>query len=150
MFCAECGNEIRADLNYCSRCGAEVARGKPGNQTIAETLSAAVGAIGVFGLLGFVAIMWMMLRYGVDWLGAAGVTVVYLTTLFGLCFLMLRQTAALTHGTAKRPTNDDSGSGAPAYLARASTAQLGESTDRPASVTEHTTKTLDKVPVAGK
>lgn len=150
MFCAECGNEIRADLNYCSRCGAEVARGKPGNQTMAATLSAAAGAIGLFGLLGFVAIMWMMLRSGIDLVAGAGVTVIYLATLFGLCFLMLRQTAVLTRAKAKRPTNGDDGSGAPAYLSRASTAQLSEPTDRPASVTEHTTKTLDKVPVERK
>lgn len=150
MFCAECGNAIRADLNYCNRCGAEVVRGKPGNQSIAETLSASAGAIGVFGMLGFVAIMWMMLSYGIGFAAGAGVTVLYLATLFGLCFLMLRQTAALTRSKAKRSTNNDDASGAPAYLARASTAQLEEPADPPASVTEHTTRTLEKIEVPRK
>jgi hypothetical protein len=150
MFCAECGNAIRADLNYCNRCGGEVSRTDRGDRSVVQNLTNVLGAIGVFGLLGFVAILWTMLRNSFETAGIVWISLFYLTTLFGLCALILRQTAAFTLGRKSRGRNDDEGSGAPAYLTRARTAQLNEPTDRPASVTEHTTRTLDKVPAAGK
>jgi hypothetical protein len=68
----------------------------------------------------------------------------YFVALFGLCFMLLR------HGTAENkraevvPSAEPSSE--PAYLRPVTTAQLEEFRE-PASVTDHTTRTLDEAPI---
>ena len=148
MYCSTCGSEHESGLNYCKRCGNRVA----GNErsAVAENLSSALGYIGGFGLLGFIFALYLMMRSPIIAPGTIMiVSFLYLVTLFGICFLILRQTAPFTLG-ARRASGGDGGTGTPAYLRPATTAQLNEPTQPPISVTEQTTKSLDEVAIPRK
>jgi hypothetical protein len=148
MFCSGCGTELEAGLNFCKRCGKAV--GGTDHGKVGLNLTNALGAIGVFGFLGFALVFYLMMRSPTIPPGTIlGVAGLYLATLFGICYLILRQTTALTSRTIGRESGDG-GSGAPAYLRPASTNQLPEADDRGISVTEHTTKDLDTVAVKRK
>lgn len=146
MFCSGCGTELEAGLNFCKRCGKAVAGADLSK--VGLNLTNALGAIGVFGLLGFGLALYLMLRSPIIAPGTIMmVAFLYLATLFGICFIILRQTAAFTARNLGGSTVGDGGSGAPAYLRPASTNQLREGNEEVISVTEHTTKTLDPVPL---
>lgn len=149
MYCSGCGTEISSELNYCKRCGSPVAKGE--SSTVAENLSSAIGYIGGFGLLGFIFAVVMMARSGVV-PGTALVLIsfFYLAALFGICYLILRQTAMPFRKKAAESSLDLAAAEHPVYLKPVTTAQLPEPNDQPISVTEHTTRTLDEIPVARK
>src|SRR5688572_5148769 len=139
MYCSGCGTELEAGLNYCKRCGKRVAGEE--RSAVAEGLSSALGYIGGFGLLGFIAVIFLMLRSPIIAPGTIMlVSFLYLATLLAICFLILRQTAPFTLGRPRSVPNGDSGSGAPAYLAPPETARLNETTQGPLTVTEQTTR----------
>lgn len=144
MYCSGCGTELSSDLNYCNRCGNRVAEGE--SNSVADNLSGAVGYVGGFGLLGFIFAVLAMAKTGVAVVALVLISFLYLTALSVICFLMIRQAAALS---TKRSGGDrpDDQTAQPQYLRPRTTAQLPESGEQPASVTEHTTRTLDKVPV---
>lgn len=149
MYCSGCGTEVESGLNYCKRCGSRVAGEE--RSAVAENLSSAIGYIGGFGLLGFIFAIYLMMRSPIIASGTIMiVSFFYLATLFGICFLILRQTAPFTLKKMKSQTGGDGESGNPAYLRPVTTAQLSEPTQPPISVTEHTTRTLDDVQVTKK
>ena len=149
MYCSGCGTEISSELNYCKRCGSRVPKSE--SASVAENLSKAISYIGGFGLLGFIVAVLMMVRRGVvPDTALVLISFFYLATLFGICFLILRQTAPFAGRKQNNLNRDLQAAEAPAYLSPATTAQLPEPNDQPISVTEHTTRTLDKIPVARK
>ncbi len=145
MYCSGCGTKLGPNLNYCKQCGSRV----PNDESIsvAENLSQSIGYIGGFGLLGFIFGIYLMTRSGV----AAGPVIVisflYLATLFGICYMILRQTAPFTLKKKDRNDPESYSADTPAYLKPLTTAQLTEPVKSPVSVTEHTTRTLDELPV---
>jgi hypothetical protein len=151
MFCQACGSQIQADLNFCNRCGAKVAGPDPAIQkSVAENLSSAMGYIGGFGLIAFIFVVYLVVRSGADAKVLIPISFFYLATLFGICFLTLRQIAELTgksHGRRESRVHDTA---QPAYLKPVTTAQLDEPRDLPISVTENTTRTLDEVMIERK
>lgn len=146
MYCSACGSRIQTELNYCNRCGAKVSGGDPAiRKTVAENLSSAIGYIGGFGLLAFIFVVYLVLRSGNETRILIPVSLFYLAALFGICFLILRQISELTGKSHARRQENVHDTAEPAYLKPVTTAQLGESTIEPASVTEQTTRTLDEV-----
>lgn len=149
MFCSGCGTELEAGLNFCKRCGKAVASADLSK--ISLNLTNALGAIGVFGMLGFGLVTFLMLRSPIIAPGTIMlVSFFYLATLLAICFLILRQTAAFTSRGGGRSSESGGGSASPAYLKPASTNRLPEADDVSISVTEHTTKDLEAVPVRRK
>jgi hypothetical protein len=148
MYCPECGNEIRAGLNYCNRCGSQVEKTSPESRSVAHNLSNALGAVAVFGILGFIAMLWVLLRNDFVWAGAAWICLFYLMTIFGISAMMIKQIAALT-GTQRNPRRDIPTWRHEKELTSSTTAQLFEPRE-PTSVIEHTTRTLDEVAVPRK
>jgi hypothetical protein len=149
MFCSGCGTELEPGLNFCKRCGKAVAGADLSKVSV--NLTNALGAIGVFGFMGFALALYLMLRSPIISPGTIMlVSFFYLATLFGICFLILQQTAAFTSRNLASPSNGDGGSGAPAYLRPAGTNQLSEAGEPAISVTERTTKDLDAVPARRK
>jgi hypothetical protein len=146
MYCSGCGTELEGGLNYCNRCGNRVAKSE--SVSVAENLSQAISYIGGFGLLGFVFGFYMTARAGVPAGPLVLISVLYLATLFGICYMILQQTAPFT--LRKRNNTVQGRDDSPAYIKSVTTAQLREPADHPISVTEHTTRTLDKVPAARK
>lgn len=106
--------------------------------------------LGGFGFLSFIFVVYLILRSGSDPKVLIPVSFFYLAALFGICFAILHQVAELTGKPHSRPRENVRETTGPAYLKPATTAQLGESTIQPASVTENTTRTLDEVLVERK
>lgn len=148
MYCAECGNGIRPELNYCNRCGSQVEKSSPENRSVAHNLSSALGAVAVFGILGFIAMLWVLLRNDIVWAGAVWICLFYLMTVFGICAMMIKQIAALT-GTQSSPQRGIHKWHQEKELISPTTAQLFEARE-PASVIENTTRTLDEIAVPRK
>ena len=95
--------------------------------------------------VGFVAYIFVLLvlsRAGVPPDVFKMVTVFYFAALFGLCFMFLRQAVSPSHKVSMAKGEV----GEPTYLKPITTAQLQEGFDTPASVTDHTTRTLDEIP----
>jgi hypothetical protein len=140
MYCSGCGTEILAGLNYCSRCGKRVSDDiKPPSSPIARSLTVAGNTAGV-GFAGFIFVLLVLVLNGVVGSNVVGVTFFYFLGLFLICYMFMRQgRLAAKLEPPKVPVVEQ------AYLKPVTTAQLTEPSDRPASVTEHTTRTLDHV-----
>lgn len=150
MYCSSCGSQIQSELNYCNRCGAKVSGADPVLQkSVADNLSGAVGYIGGFGLLAFVFVVYLVLRNGGEIRALIPISFFYLATVFGICYLLLRQVSELTGKSHPRAINPPE-TVQPAYLKPVTTAQLEESRQPPISVTENTTRTLDEVLIERK
>ncbi len=146
MYCSNCGNELKAGLNYCNRCGGKVARAVSGNDSVAKGLATSLGYIGLFGFLSLVAIVAILIGNEVDAPVIVVVTAMFLATLFGISFIILRQISKLSEKTTEsNQTNTPSIN--VKELNSPITNQLEEPKHAPASVVEHTTRTLDKVPI---
>lgn len=145
MYCSGCGSQIQAGLTYCSRCGRRAADdNSPKLNSVNPTVVAAL-MVGV-GFIAFVFVMLTLVKNGVNGSDLVGVTAFYFAGLFGISFVLLRQMrlyASETKTNIKNETVADDRT----YLSPVSTAQLPESNERPASVTEHTTRTLDQVTI---
>jgi hypothetical protein len=94
------------------------------------------------GFVGYIFILLILVLNGVVGDVVFGVTFFYFLFLFLLCFMFLRQGRLVAKS---EPTREPAGD--PLYVKAVATAQLPEPTERPASVTEHTTRTLDHVVV---
>jgi len=142
MFCSGCGSQIQTGLNYCSRCGRRVQEvEKPASSPLSRSLTVAGQTAGV-GFVGYIFILLILVLNGVVGDVVFGVTFFYFLFLFLLCFMFLRQGRLVAK---YEPTREPAGD--PLYVKAVATAQLPEPTERPASVTEHTTRTLDHVVV---
>jgi hypothetical protein len=135
--------QIQSGLNYCSRCGRRVADDVQPTRTGSNPTVIAGRTAGV----GFIAYIFVLLVMSGNALAPdvyIPVTFFYFAALFGLCFMFLRQ------GRSPSPAYDRSledAPAAPAYFRAGTTAQLEEARDFGiGSVTDATTRTLDKVP----
>jgi len=143
MFCAGCGTQIQSGLNYCSRCGRR-AETESGAATVAKGMTSSLGYIGGFGFLSYVFVVLVLVKNGVPPNLLIPITFFYFAALFGICYLILKQTQLFGR---TEPRRDDSqpAQDQPSYLRPVTTAQLADSHDTPASVTDHTTRTLDPI-----
>ncbi len=147
MFCVNCGSEIKTGLNYCNRCGARVGNNDNSiDRPLSISLSSSLGAIGVFGLVGYIFVALIILKNGAEG-SLIFVSLIYFAALFGICFLILQQIKALP-GRSKDRFQDNNQS---VELGRANTAQLDAPRQSPiSSVTDHTTRTLDEAAIERK
>jgi uncharacterized membrane protein YvbJ len=146
MYCSNCGSQIKPELHYCSRCGTRVSKIDAETQKSAvDSLSSMLGAIGVFGFIGYIFVALVLVRYSVPVNALVAISLFYLGALFGICHLILKQIAA-SSGKAAAHVPDFRNNFQTDQLNAANTAQL-ESAREPAaaSVTDNTTKTLDEV-----
>jgi membrane-bound ClpP family serine protease len=148
MYCSGCGTQLESELNYCNRCGNRVPKGEA--MSVAENLSQSVSYVGGFGLLGFIFVTLVLLKKGVPMEAFVPISFFYLTALVVICWLIIRHSSQLTklRIDARRSGENIS---EPHYLSPRTTAQLSEPADTSiGSVTEHTTRALDAVPVERK
>jgi len=141
MFCSGCGSQIQLGLSYCSRCGKRVHESsKPPSSPIARSLTVAGQTAGV-GFAGFIFVLLVLVLNGVVNSNVVGVTFFYFLGLFLICYMFMRQgRLAAKYEPRELPATEQ------IYIKPVTTAQLPEPTERPASVTEHTTRTLDHIP----
>src|SRR5687767_5453601 len=92
MFCSTCGGQIGEGLSFCSRCGKRVQEQLAAPSTAPATnLYSALGYVGGGGFMGFIIVLAMLLKRGVPPEFVTGIAFLYLATLFGICFMILRQ-----------------------------------------------------------
>jgi uncharacterized membrane protein YvbJ len=147
MYCSNCGSQIKPELNFCSRCGAKVAKGDSDAQkSVAENLSTALGYIGGFGLVGYIFVALVLVKNSVPVNAIIAVSLFYLGAIFGICYLILQQIDKFS-GKSFAPVQNLYNNFQTEQLNPANTAQLESPRREPAaaSVTENTTKTLDEV-----
>ena len=113
-------------------------------------MSQGVSYVGGFGLIAYIFVMLVLVKSNVETKALILISFFYLAALFGMVFLIIRQSALFTKKNVVNRTEVDDQPQA-AYLRPATTAQLSEPADTGiGSVTEHTTKTLDEVFVERK
>jgi len=141
-------------LNYCNSCGARVEKNPLIVSNAASTyMPKALTLIGIFGFLGFVAVLKMLLdaRY-LDPAAMVLILLGYLATLFMICAVIVGHMwkhsgdIRVKHHEPKPQTDYVS----PVSFRGVNTAQLEEAREPGLSVTEHTTRTLEGVPLARK
>lgn len=149
MFCSTCGNSINEELNYCNRCGKRVVKDELATQNAAavsalKILSVSTGWVGVVGLGGLIGLIGILLGSRAAPELIVILSVLFLTAAFGICFLMTRQISHLIE--ASNPPKDNlKQKSAPEQLNSVAAGQIEAPREPFISVTEETTRTLEKV-----
>ena len=150
MYCSNCGKTVDQNLKYCHGCGERLSKaseidkdGTPGKML--DNILTTLFLIVMFGLGILVGLVAVLLGNevrpdAVFWLGLA-----YLATIFGICFTLIRQVPKLIDARLKAWNNTGDIPSVP-RLSPQTAGQLDEYREPAMSVTDHTTKTLDKVP----
>lgn len=145
MYCERCGKQIEEALNFCNGCGAQLKKDGETKQSVLIMLITALIAVGVGGLGILIGILAVLLnkidRFEPVFFFAA----FYLVLHFGICFMIARQISKMIDAKIKSPDTTETSRSA-VRLPPRSTNQL-EEFHPPASVTDSTTRTLDKVPL---
>lgn len=147
MYCSHCGTSIPGNLNYCKNCGSRVEK----NAVIVSNSSskmamAAAGAIGVVGLGGVFPLLKILLESRLDQPAILMVLFGYLVTVF-LLVAMLVGHAWKRSGDIRVHADDANDYLPPKSFRGPVTARLEAHREPAVSVTEHTTRTLDEIPV---
>lgn len=153
MFCSTCGAEIKIGLNYCNRCGARVDKlanvetsARKGNSfsIAAANLSVSMGFVGLGGLGLTIGLIALLLKNGVVIEAVVMLALAFLVSTFAMTFLMIRQLTLIVNNSQ---TTKEELPAQPQQLYSMPTAQLEEPRQPARSITENTTRTLEKEPV---
>jgi len=143
MYCAACGTLINQGLNYCSRCGARVDKIATMEESPTAYVSMATGFVGLGGLGLTVGLIAILLNHNVVPQVVVILTLAFLCTVFGISFHLIQQLSKLIDASIS-PKGNYSEKSKPAELGTINTAQLPEHHEPVRSVTENTTRTLEK------
>lgn len=151
MYCPNCGNIANKKLKYCNSCGERLSKaaemdkdGTPGKML--DNILTTLFLVVLFGLGILIGLVAVLLGNNVEPKFVMFIAIAYLGAVFGICYTLLSQVpklidAKLKAASAVQETSE------PLQLRPVTTAQLGLPADMPPSVTDHTTRTLDKVQV---
>jgi hypothetical protein len=152
MFCPNCGKNVNSKLKYCNGCGERLSKaaevdkdGTPGKML--DNILTTLFLVVMFGLGILVGLVAVLLGSNVEPKFVMFIAMAYLGAVFGICYTLLSQVPKLIDAKLKAASAASYEPAAPLELRPVTTAQLGMPADMPPSVTEHTTRTLDKVPV---
>lgn len=148
MFCSNCGKGLEPHLNYCNSCGTRVEAEKP-VVVRTGTPALAFGAVilGVVGLIGFYPIMRELLRSPMEPPAVFMTLLVYVIAVVSMFTVLIWQSRKGTSEIKTKGNRTSEGFGGHHAFRGINTAQLPEPAERPASVTEHTTRTLSEEPL---
>ena len=138
-------------LKFCNSCGVRLIsevddrEGTPGKMlsNVLNTLFFIV----MFGLGILVGLVAVLLGSGVKTEVVMMTIIAYLAAIFGICFLLVKQVPKLIDARLKSSGYNAAEPVEQPMLNQLNTAQLDDYRTPIASVTDHTTRTLDKVPV---
>ena len=142
MYCSTCGTLINTELNYCNRCGARVDKlATVENSSPTGYLSMATGFVGLGGLGLTVGLIAMLLKNGVVIEAVVMLALAFLAAVFGMTFLMIKQISQMNN--VGKPLLKGKSFENP-QLKPSHATQLEEPRQPMVSVTENTTRTLEK------
>ena len=153
MYCERCGKRIDEALNFCNGCGAQLKKsGDAGQRSVLNTLIIAliiVATTGIGVLAGLLAILLDRVPRPEPVIAFAAF---YLATLFGICFMIMRQISKLIDAklAGKNVFETVNPPSQPLVQLPAKTTAELEDYREPVSVIDNTTRTLDKIPVGRK
>src|SRR5580765_3640405 len=139
MYCPNCGNAVSEELKYCSRCGRRVVEESKWGSHRTNPLSIVGNTVGV-GFVAYIFVLLVLVRSGVASDVLFGITLVYFGALVAICLMLFWQARLLAKDKQVTVVHPEQ-----LYIKPATTAQLAEPAQVPASVTENTTRTLDHV-----
>ncbi|MEQ1923537.1 MAG: zinc ribbon domain-containing protein [Pyrinomonadaceae bacterium] len=150
MHCPNCGRVVNKSLKYCNDCGERLSKadeidkdGTPGKML--DNILTTLFLVVMFGMGILVGLVAVMLGNNVRTEVVTTIVLAYLGAIFGICFMLARQVPKLIDARLKS-TYQANEPLEPHQLRPLTTAQLEEFREPAMSVTDHTTKTLDKVP----
>lgn len=151
MYCATCGSLIDENLNYCNRCGNRVAKDElvkhsEATVSVLKSLSIATGVVGFVGLGGLIGLIAILVNNHVVPELITILCLLFAATAFGICFMLTRQISRLS-GIALPTKENAKQKQAPEQLSSPTTGQIEAPPATFRSVTENTTRTLDKTKV---
>ena len=149
MYCERCGKQLDDALNFCNGCGAQLKRsGDTEQKSVLNLLITALIVVTTAGIGVLAGLLAILLNKVPNFEPVIAFAVLYLATLFGICFMIMRQVSKLIDAKlAGKDVYETPNSSDPfVRLPPRTTAQL-EHHREPASVTDSTTRTLDEVPV---
>lgn len=152
MFCPNCGKNVNAKLKYCNDCGERLSKaaeidkdGEPGKML--DNILTTLVMVVMFGLGILVGLIAVLLGNNVEPRFVVVIAIGYIAAVFGICYTLLSQVPKLIDAKLKSRSEPQE----PIeyrQLEPRTTAQLEEPRDFGIeSVTEHTTRTLDHVPI---
>lgn len=152
MYCQSCGSQINAELNYCNRCGNRVGGnelatldGGDARLSVLKSLSIATGFVGVVGVGGLIGLIAILINSGVRGPDLVFLALLFAATVFGICFLLTRQISRFSENGIVSPKQNLKQKRAPEQLNAADAATEFQPAHKHfRSVTENTTRTLDK------
>jgi len=151
MYCSNCGNAVNEKLKYCNSCGERLVKEKDDKNSVPgkmlDNILTTLFLVAMFGLGILVGLVAVLLGNGVPKEAVTIIAVAYLAAVFGICFMLLGHVKKLVDFKLSGFVQDSDQVAHPQLLKPKTTAQLDEY-KQPASVTEHTTRTLDKVAVS--
>lgn len=145
MYCTGCGSQLQTGLNYCSRCGRRVAEDSASGSAFTPTPPIVAAFTAGAGFFCYILVIRVLSRAGVPPNQFVPLSFFYFAALFGICFLILRHGSGAKEKQERPSDNPEAERSERSYIGPANTAQLTEPNEMPASVTDHTTRTLDKV-----
>lgn len=147
MYCERCGKAIDEGLNYCNNCGAQLRRESPPPRSITGVMIAATACTTIVGLVILAGLMAILLETSRTPEPVFVFGCVYLAALCAISFMMMRQVSKLIDADLRSREFPQRTSPPPAVqLPPRSTNPLEEYRE-PASVTDHTTRTLEPTPL---
>lgn len=147
MYCETCGRPIDEALNYCNGCGAPLRRDAPPSRSTTGIMIAAAACTTISGLIVISLLVVMLLERSPRPEPVFAFGAVFLLVLCAICFMMMRQVSKLIDAELRSRDFPQRTSSPPAVqLPPRSTSQLEEFRE-PASVTDHTTRTLEPTPL---
>lgn len=149
MYCERCGKQIDNALNFCNACGAQIKQAKSEHQSVLNALITALIVVCTAGLGVLIGLMAILLDKFQNPEPAFIFALLYLATLFGIAFMIMRQISKLIDAKLKstdvaaavRTFRDE-----PLVQLPPKTTNQLEDFREPASVIENTTRTLEEVP----
>jgi hypothetical protein len=152
MYCPKCGNTVNQKLKYCNNCGEQLKSAEADSDStpgkMLDHILTTLFLVVMFGMGILVGLVAVLLDKDVKTDIVMLIVIVYLLAIFGICFSLARQATKLIDyrlkGWSTQRENAEH-----EQLPHRMTPQLDEFREPVMSVTDHTTKTLDKVPLKG-
>ncbi len=153
MFCPNCGKNVDQKLKFCNSCGERLARHAEDKDSIpGKMLDDILETLFWFGILGLgilVGLVAILLGNNVEPKFVVFISIAYLAAIVLVCYTLSSQVPKLIDARLKAAQAADEIPQV-AQLSSPTTAQLIEYREPAMSVTDHTTRTLDEVPLKSK